>query len=59
MKKNHDIVEITAEIRRETKRTYLLYDGEREELFTKSNVRDNGDGTFSMPEWVARDKGFI
>jgi len=24
-----------------------------------SQVEDNGDGTFAMPEWLAKDKGLI
>jgi hypothetical protein len=25
----------------------------------KSQVEQNDDGTFTMPEWLAKDKGFI
>lgn len=53
------LVEIAAEIRHETDKAYLLFDGTRKEWVPKSYVEDNGDGTFTMPEWLAQDKGFI
>lgn len=40
-------------------RAFRLFDGTRTEWVPKSQVVDNGDGTFSMPEWLAKDKGFI
>ena len=54
-----ELVDITAEIRGETDKAPRLFDGMRTEWVPKSQVEDNGDGTFTMPEWVARDKGFI
>lgn len=65
------LTDISAIIRHETDNAYLLYDGRSEikkgdtvssELrvwVPKSKVEDNGDGTFTMPEWLALDKGFI
>lgn len=58
-KRNHDIIEIAADLRRETEKAYLLYDGSNEAWVPKAQVENNGDGTFSMPEWLALDKGFI
>lgn len=65
------LVDIAAEIHHETDKAYLLYDG-RSEIkkgdtvpskvkvwIAKSQVEDNGDGTFTMPEWLAKEKGFI
>lgn len=66
-----ELIEISAVIRHETNNAYLLYDGRTEtkkgetvpsEIRTwvpKSMVEDNGDGSFTMPEWLALDKGFI
>ncbi len=66
-----ELVDISAIIRHETNSAYLLYDGRSEvkkgdttpsELriwVPKSQVEDNDDGTFTMPEWLAKDKGFI
>lgn len=65
------LIDIAAELRHETNSAYLLYDGRSEikkgdtkpsELrvwVPKSQVENNEDGTFTMPEWLALDKGFI
>ena len=54
-----DLVDITAELRGETDKAFRLFDGERAEWVPKSQVEDNGDGTFAMPEWLALEKGFL
>ena len=55
-----DLIDITAELRHETERAYFLDAGtEKPEWVPKSQVEDNGDGTFAMPSWLAKDKGFI
>jgi hypothetical protein len=53
------LIEIAAEVRGETDRALRLFDGKRFEWVPKSQVQDNEDGTFTMPEWLAKDKGFI
>lgn len=53
------LVDMAAEIRGETPKAYRLFDGKKTEWVPKSQVENNGDGTFTMPEWLARDKGFI
>ncbi len=63
------LIDIAAELRHETNSAYLLYDGREEEVggkkkelrvwVPKSQVENNEDGTFTMPEWLAKDKGFI
>lgn len=53
------LVEIAAEIRVETPKAYLLFDGVREAWVPKSLVEDNGDGTFTMPERLAQEKELI
>lgn len=55
----NDLIEVAAEIHHETEKAWLLFDGEREEWVPKSQAEDNGDGTFTMPEWLAAAKGFI
>lgn len=40
-------------------KAYLLYDGARKEWVPKSLVENNEDGTWTMPEWLALEKGFI
>lgn len=59
MKRNHDIIDIAAEKRAETDKAFWLYDGTKAAWLPKSQVEENSDGTFSMPEWLALDKGFI
>jgi len=53
------LIEIAAVIRIETEKAWQLDDGTRKEWVPKSQVEDNEDGTFTMPEWLAKDKGFI
>jgi hypothetical protein len=53
------LIDIAAQKRGETEKAFRLYDGKRTEWVPKSQVEDNGDGTFTMPEWLAEDKGFI
>lgn len=53
------LTDIAAEKRGETERAIKLFDGAKTEWVPKSQVEDNGDGTFTMPEWLAREKGFI
>ena len=54
-----DLVDIAAEKRGETDKAFRLFDGDRSEWVPKSQVEENGDGTFAMPEWLAKEKGFI
>jgi hypothetical protein len=53
------LVDISAEIRGETEKAWRLYDGSKTEWVPKSQVENNGDDTFTMPEWLAKEKGFI
>ncbi|MCK1671043.1 hypothetical protein [Bradyrhizobium sp. 150] len=52
-------VDIAAEKLRETDLAFHLFDGAVKEWVPKSEVSDNCDGTFNMPEWLAMEKGFI
>lgn len=65
------LVDIVAICRHETDNAFLLIDGRTEikkgdtvysEIkvwVPKSQVEDNKDGSFTMPEWLALEKGFI
>ena len=53
------LVDIAAEIKVETAKAWLLFDGAREVWVPKSQVEPNDDGTFTMPEWLALDKGLL
>lgn len=54
-----ELIDIAAEFRRETDKGICLFDGEKSMWLPKALVEDNGDGTFTMPEWLAKEKGFI
>jgi hypothetical protein len=53
------LVDIAGELRGETDKAFRIYDGKTTEWVPKSQVEKNEDGTFTMPEWLAEDKGFI
>lgn len=54
------LVDIEAEIEGETEKAWRLNDGnDHIEWVPKSQAEKNDDGTFTMPEWLAKDKGFI
>lgn len=54
-----DLVEITAKVRGETELGFRLSDGTKSAWVPKAYVHENGDGTFAMPSWLAKEKGFI
>ena len=54
-----DLIDIAAERRGETEKGIRLFDGKTTAWLPKRFVEANGDGTFAMPEWLAKDKGFI
>jgi len=54
-----NLIDISAELHGETEKAFRLFDGKLTEWVPKSQVENNNDGTFTMPEWLAMDKGFI
>ena len=56
---SNKVVTIEAKIYGKTRLALRLDAGGFPEWVPKSQVEDNGDGTFTMPEWLAFDKGFI
>lgn len=54
-----ELFDVAAEVKGETDKAIRLFDGSHTEWVPKSQVEDNGDGTFTMPTWLAKDKGFI
>ena len=54
-----ELVDVTAEKRGETPLAFRLHDGSKTEWVPKSQAEENGDGTFTMPRWLAKEKGFI
>jgi hypothetical protein len=53
------LIDIAGEKRGETERAIRLYDGKTTAWCPKNLVEDNGDGTYTMPEWLALEKGFV
>jgi hypothetical protein len=53
------LIEVAAELRHQTADAFLLDDGSAKEWVPRALVEDNEDGTFTMPEWLATEKGFI
>ena len=53
------LVDIAGEKRGETEKAIRIYDGAKTEWMAKRFVEENNDLTFTMPEWLAKDKGFI
>jgi hypothetical protein len=59
-KRNHDIIEIAGELRHETDKAYLLFDGDKEVWISKSlGEWDSQSKTMQMPEWLALQRGLI
>lgn len=54
-----ELTDIAAELLHETEKAYRIYDGDKTEWVPKSQVEKNDDGTFTMPTWLAKEKGFI
>lgn len=57
---NSDLVDIGGEVRYETERGILFFDGSQTLWLPKSQCEwDETSGTMTMPEWMATDKGLI
>ena len=54
-----NLIDIAAELQGETDKAFRLFDGDKAEWVPKSQVENNEDGTFTLPEWLAMEKGFI
>jgi len=62
-----DAVEFCGELRYETDKAYCVYDGANEVWIPKSQVQESQqiggtlshDWEFTIPEWLAKEKGII
>lgn len=61
-----NLIDIAAEKRMEKGGGTALFQGELDDKDKEiwiwvptSQIEDNGDGTWAMPEWLAKDKGLI
>jgi len=60
MAKDKELHDITATLVHETEKAYLIDDGGKKVWVPKSEVEMSEDeSTFTMPEWIAKDKGLI
>lgn len=60
------LVDIACELRHETAKAFLVFDGAKEVWLPKSQVEQNdslsdgaGGTIFTMPHWLAKEKGLI
>ena len=56
---NDRAYDLALELIRETDSAYLVSDGTKQVWLPKSYSRNNGDGTFTLPYWIAKKKGLI
>ena len=61
-----DLIDIAAVKKAETARAFLIFDGKVTAWVPKSHVEEDPgvdeskqSFTYTMPEWLAKDKGFI
>ncbi len=54
-----DQIEISARLIRETDKAYLINDGTGDKWVPKKCVEQWEDNVFLIPEWLAKNKGFI
>lgn len=58
-------VEIAVEIKRETEKAYLVFDGDKEVWIAKSQIKDYCEGesgkitSIFLPEWLCLEKGLL
>lgn len=64
---NDKTLEFCGELKRETDRAFLIFDGINEVWIPKSQIKekhqigrpDSADWSFQIPEWLAIEKGII
>ena len=59
---NSELFDIAAELRHETDKAYYIFDGTRSVWVPKSQVEKYEEGnkvTFTMPLWLAKEKGLV
>jgi len=52
-----DLVEVEGHLRFSTERTVVIFDGRREATLPRRLVEEEDEGLFSMPAWLASDRG--
>lgn len=59
MSRSDRLTDVAVEIKHETQAAWLVHDGDQDVWLPKSQCEDNGDGTFTLPEWLAIEKGLV
>jgi hypothetical protein len=60
MSTDSNLVDIAAELRHETPKAFLFFNGAKEFWLPKSMVEyDIADGILTLPEWLAKREGLI
>ena len=62
-----NLIEFCGEVRRETEKAYLVFDGAHETWLPKSQIKSErivsqsvkDDRVFEIAEWLAREKGIV
>lgn len=53
------LADIECEIIATTEKAIRIDDGKEKHWLPKSLVEDNRDGTITLPEWLAKERGLI
>jgi hypothetical protein len=53
------LFDFSATLKHETENAYLVNDGDKDYWLPKSMTENNGDGTFTIPEWMAIEPGIV
>jgi hypothetical protein len=56
---NHDLVDVPCDIQAQTEKAIQVSDGKTVAWLPRSQIEINGDGTVTMPEWLALERGLI
>jgi len=54
-----DLVDVEAVLVHETEKAYLVDSGSGDKIWLPKSLVEYDDGTFTMPEWLAMEKGLI
>lgn len=57
MPRDHELVDVDGET--QTEKAVQFFDGSKTVWLPRSQIEINDDGTVTMPEWLAMDKGLI
>ena len=53
------LFDFAGTLKHETDNAFLVNDGDKDYWLPKKLTEDNGDGTFTLPEWLAIEKGIV